>query len=463
MSKFRIAVWAQDDIAEDVLLALSAWDTELADTAAPIQSEIKAFEEQGFSHFVIMDSTMSDKELLTSLKQVQTDLTVVFISDGKRPCPSKFYNALLLCGVAQITANTKDKEYMELDELVEIITHPISTKDAKRFCVDLKVKNDPKVSPVNSISNELQETNDSSKNIIQEKTEERSTEDLVQEKADSKVADFGVTPLARPPQVAELDTSVARKIVFAQSLPHSGSTHLLYACARALAIMGKRVAAVIQQSDWEGLHRVFSRVPCNQELGLLNINGVDIYYGDEPTQVPRGYDYILCDIAQTLWLQIDPKLLKAKKLDVTSRTALKKLDVYMSADLCIHSSFLASTCEWREARLTIPKMAKREIAKTTFAVFGVPFRRVEDELKKRIDQLSSGRAQIVFIPIISAPLFMSSDDGIPESILKLLEPVITKYDSEKWSTAQSDSSKYIDNQSDGFKIRFPWRGRTNED
>ena len=61
MSKFRIAVWAQDDIAEDVLLALSAWDTELADTAAPIQSEIKAFEEQGFSHFVIMDSTKSDK------------------------------------------------------------------------------------------------------------------------------------------------------------------------------------------------------------------------------------------------------------------------------------------------------------------------------------------------------------------------------------------------------------------
>ena len=430
MNSFRIAVWAPDEVIDDVLLALSAWDSAAADIMAPLESEIEIFDKEGYSHFVVMDGTMSDTELLNALSKTKSKMTVIFISSKDRVCPSKFYNGLGLCGVTQIAANANSSEdYQELDQLIELLMHPVSAEVSKKYCVKIDTKK-PKAA----------KTLEPKEKIATEGKKE------AQEKL--------VVPLAQPPQVAELDTSVARKIVFAQSLPHSGSTHLLYACARALSIMGKRVAAVIQQSDWEGLHRVFSRVPCNQELGLLCINGVDIYYGDEPTSVPQGYDYILCDIAQTLWLQIDPKLMKAKKLDVSARTALRKLNVYMSADLCIHSSFLASTCEWREARLTIPKMSKREIAKTTFSVFGVPFERVEEELKQRIDVLSDGRAKIVFMPLIPAPLFRSVEEGIPESILELLEPVISKRDYERWSPSKNQQDQ---EDSDGFKFHLPWK------
>lgn len=462
MNSFRIAVWAPDEVIDDVLLALSAWDSAAADIMAPLESEIEIFDKEGYSHFVVMDGTMSDTELLNALSKTKSKLTVIFISSKDRVCPSKFYNGLTLCGVTQIAANANSsKDYLELDKLIELLTHPVSAEVAKKYCVKIDTKK-PKAAktlePREKIVTEEADTSakeatnqrkDPQRKIAKPISQEKEIEDTKKE-----VREKLVVPLAQPPQVAELDTSVARKIVFAQSLPHSGSTHLLYACARALSIMGKRVAAVIQQSDWEGLHRVFSRVPCNQELGLLSINGVDIYYGDEPTSVPQGYDYILCDIAQTLWLQIDPKLMKAKKLDVSARTALRKLNVYMSADLCIHSSFLASTCEWREARLTIPRMSKREIAKTTFSVFGVPFERVEEELKQRIDVLSDGRAKIVFMPLIPAPLFRSVEEGIPESILELLEPVISKRDYERWSPSKNQQDQ---EDSDGFKFHLPWK------
>lgn len=461
MNSFRIAVWAPDEVIDDVLLALSAWDSAAADIMAPLESEIEIFDKEGYSHFVVMDGTMSDTELLNALSKTKSKLTVIFISSKDRACPSKFYNGLGLCGVTQIAANANSSEdYQELDQLIELLMHPVSAEVSKKYCVKIDTKK-PKTAktlePKEKIATEEANTS-ATEATNQRKASQRKIAKPIPEDEETEgkkeAQEKLVVPLAQPPQVAELDTSVARKIVFAQSLPHSGSTHLLYACARALSIMGKRVAAVIQQSDWEGLHRVFSRVPCNQELGLLCINGVDIYYGDEPTSVPQGYDYILCDIAQTLWLQIDPKLMKAKKLDVSARTALRKLNVYMSADLCIHSSFLASTCEWREARLTIPKMSKREIAKTTFSVFGVPFERVEEELKQRIDVLSDGRAKIVFMPLIPAPLFRSVEEGIPESILELLEPVISKRDYERWSPSKNQQDQ---EDSDGFKFHLPWK------
>ena len=300
MNSFRIAVWAPDEVIDDVLLALSAWDSAAADIMAPLESEIEIFDKEGYSHFVVMDGTMSDTELLNALSKTKSKLTVIFISSKDRECPSKFYNGLTLCGVTQIAANANSSEdYQELDQLIELLMHPVSAEVSKKYCVKIDTKKPKAVKtlePKEKIATEEANTS-ATEATNQRKASQRKIAKPIPEDEETEgkkeAQEKLVVPLAQPPQVAELDTSVARKIVFAQSLPHSGSTHLLYACARALSIMGKRVAAVIQQSDWEGLHRVFSRVPCNQELGLLSINGVDIYYGDEPTSVPQGYDYIL--------------------------------------------------------------------------------------------------------------------------------------------------------------------------
>ena len=145
----RIAVYCPDELAVDIDLALSAWETGLADPAAPLAEELRRFDEEGYDCFVVMDGAAGDKEVAGAVAAYGGGMRIVFVANSLRSCPSPLFNALVAAGRYDIVANdTSEPTYDYLDAMVKVVMHPKSKQDALKCCVPSRdASRDPRKVP----------------------------------------------------------------------------------------------------------------------------------------------------------------------------------------------------------------------------------------------------------------------------------------------------------------------------
>ena len=378
----RIAVYAQRDFWEDFSQVLQAHEVEIADPSeADLLSSLRSYDEARFDRFVIMDEVVGDAEVLSALdafvnepRADRSNMLPVFVSNALRKQPSDFYRTLIMeLGVDQVIARGGEGEdYDYFGELVRSLRYPLRRSDVTRLCANPEAQVPP-----------------------------------------TRPASAKKDALERPILV---DYRRTTRIVFAQPDRRNGSTHTAYACAGSLRSLGFRVALVVAEEHMATVRRVYPHVPFDAEIGRLSLAGVDMYIGDSPVAAPEGYDYVLCDQGLAFWL-FDHDDIRRQAVADSQR------DVYGHADLRVMCSLIAPIGAWEFARERIKAMGARNMALTTFCVFGAPTPESEDAMRKRVASLSE-RARFVAMPFIAAPLLIRKADDIPEAIVDLLRPAL---------------------------------------
>lgn len=378
----RIAVYAQRDFWEDFSQVLQAHEVEIADPSdVDLLSCLRAYDEVRFDRFVIMDEAAGDAEVISALSSFvnepraeRSNMLPVFVSNALREQPSVFYRKLIFeLGVEQVIARDDEPgDYDYFGELVKSLRYPLRRSDVARLCASPESQ-----APARSQALPRQEAQGS--------------------------------PVL-------VDYRRTTRIVFAQPDKRNGSTHTAYACAAALRTLGFRVALVISEDHMATVRRVYPFVPFDAEIGRLSLAGVDMYIGDSPVAAPDGYDYVLCDQGLAFWLFDHDDIRRQTVADL-------QRDVYGHADMRVMCSLIAPIGAWEFARERIKAMGARNMALTTFCVFGAPTPESEDAMRRRVESLSE-RARFVAVPFIGAPLLIRRAEDIPDAIVDLLRPAL---------------------------------------
>lgn len=374
----KIAVFAPDDLRVEFDGALAAHEVEFVDPTSDLLSELARFERSRFDAFVVMDGVLeTDVEVITVLRaflederRLDTDrMRVVFVSDCMRRCPSGFYSTLVRdLGFYDFVANgTGEVTYDYLSELVRVLARPPQRKDVMRFCVA----------------------------------------DMAQAAAQERAQGALEVGMRRP---------ITSRICVAQASGREGSTHLSFAMARALALLGNRVALVLPERHLKALRLSYPKARFDDTFGRVFFNGFEVFAGENPYPPVEGYDYVICDLDQATWLH------ESDSPDYVKRGAQLKR-TFFDAELRVYSSFISPTGYWGAGYYFVPKISRRELARTRLAVFGIHGPEMLSMLDDYVRSMNP-QAHITPIPTILAPTHTPDVDSIDDSIYALLSSVL---------------------------------------
>lgn len=371
----KIAVYAQKDFWGDFEIALAAFEVNLVSPDEDLLTALRRFDAELFDRFVIMDEAASDAAVVTALREFldgpradRSYMMPVFVSNAFRSQPSAFYSCLIKeLGVEQVIARDGDG-YDYFAALVRSFRYPLRRSDVLRLCA--VQEQEARCQPVRH-------------------TGEQSE--------GARLVDY----------------RVPKHIVVAQGQPKSGSTHLTFACAKALDNMKFDVAVVISEDDLRCMRQFFPKAPYAEDLGRLEFGRLDIYSGNNPNDVPPQYDYVVCDIGTASWLYRidDPRHEERSKA---------QLGVFRRSNLHILSTFVTPSGAWKFGGEQLEEFGARLASSTTFAVFGASVEAVEANIRKRVESMSEG-ARYATTPYLPLPLFSKHADP---AIVEMLRPVL---------------------------------------
>ena len=207
-----------------------------------------------------------------------------------------------------------------------------------------------------------------------------------------------------------------------QGSMREGSTHLSLGIARALSLINKKVAVVLPMYHLQQLRENYSKCPYDVERQCMRINKIDFYAGEAPTAAPDGYEIVICDFGCAKWLG-----------SVSGKEEIKAAQTkanFYNANVKILSSFVAPTGDWSARAKIMRNMNKKDLDRTTFAVFGMQTEAMFEAYRQDISS-EHGKVRVVNIGYLPSPLMCTSVSQIDDGVKNIASMVLTKNDSKK--------------------------------
>lgn len=382
--QLKLAIYCKQEEFAQWEKALLVYSPMHATPEVPLLQQLQCALADGVDLFVIVDNAVeSDATLIQAIQAIregdqglQPALRIAFIASDARETPSYFFRILANFDVfdlisARVPNDNAKSVYVQL---AEVLRHPKKYTDAVPFFS-------------NSVANPLL---------------------------------FGLSEA----QMLNETSRTQNRIAVAQiDQRRGGSTHTTFVMARALVLLGYRVAVFLQPRTWNNLRRVYPRARHSLPNGLVTLSGIDFYRNEGFAQI-NGYDYVLADFGCAAWIDLEP-----------DEYALKMEESFSSAQVGVMTSVVSPFGDHSSFERVLKVWGRRgelqKLGGVKFAFFGIPNQEALDNWKTVAQELNA-KAELYQLPYLPDPLHFdvkSQPDGrLPQALLDIMRPVLRKRD-----------------------------------